>query len=89
MALATYLTRISGPFLVGFVQGNERLENCLAKLPGSILAALLAPLVFMSGTAEIVGAVGTLIVVYFTKNMPLSLIAGVGTVAMLRLFWGL
>ncbi|MFP4517718.1 MAG: AzlD domain-containing protein, partial [Desulfovibrionales bacterium] len=37
MALVTYLTRVIGPFLVPLVRGNQRLEGCLAKLPGSIL----------------------------------------------------
>lgn len=86
MGLVTYLTRISGPFLVSFVQGNQRLEYCLERLPGSILAALLAPLVFASGSAEVVGAVGTVIVALSIKNMPIALIAGVGIVALLRYF---
>lgn len=89
MALVTYLTRISGPFLVGLVQGNQRLELCLAQLPGSILVALLAPLVFAAGTAEIVAAAATLIVSVTTKNMPLALIAGIGTISAFRYVFGM
>ncbi|MFW6236218.1 MAG: AzlD family protein [Desulfovibrionales bacterium] len=43
MALVTYLTRVIGPFLVPLVRGNQRLEGCLAKLPGSILVVLRPP----------------------------------------------
>jgi len=89
MALVTYLTRISGPLLVSLVQGNQRLESCLTQLPGSILAALLAPLIFAAGTAEVLAAAVTLIVSVTAKNMPLALVAGVGTVATLRYFFGM
>lgn len=86
MAAVTYLTRISGPYLVRLVQGNQRLEACLERLPGSILVALLAPLVFASGSAEIVGAAVTVAVTLRTRAMPVALAAGVGTVAILRYF---
>lgn len=89
MALVTYLTRIGGPLLVRLVRGNRRLEGCLEQLPGSILAALLAPLVFAAGPAEVVAAGATLLVAVFVRNMPLALIAGVGTVALLRYGLGL
>lgn len=88
MALVTYFTRISGPWLVGLVKGNTRLEACLAQLPGSILTALLAPLVFAAGTAEIIAAAITLTVSVTLKNMPAALVAGVGSVALLRYFIG-
>jgi uncharacterized membrane protein len=89
MALVTYLTRISGPFLVPLVRGNQRLEACLAKLPGSILVALLAPLVFAAGPVEAVAAGVTLLVSLKTRSMPLALVAGVGAVAILRALFGM
>lgn len=84
MALVTYLTRICGPFLVRLVKGNHRLEACLAQLPASILAALLAPLVFATGPAEAVAAGITLVIAFKCKSMPLALMAGVCSVAFLR-----
>lgn len=89
MAVVTYLTRIGGPLLVRLVRGNSRLEGCLGQLPGSILAALLAPLVFAAGSAEVVAAGVTLLVAVFVRNMPLALVAGVGVVALLRHFAGM
>jgi uncharacterized membrane protein len=86
MAAVTYLTRISGPWLVRLVQGNQRVEACLSRLPGSILSALLAPLVFAVGTAEAVASGITLLVALRFKNMPLSLVAGVGSLIVLRHF---
>jgi uncharacterized membrane protein len=87
MAAVTYLTRISGPWLVRLVQGNQRLEACLSRLPGSILASLLAPLVFAVGTAEAVASGITLLMALRFRNMPLSLVAGVGSLVVLRHLW--
>ncbi|MGE4422872.1 MAG: AzlD family protein [Pseudodesulfovibrio sp.] len=84
MAAVTYLTRISGPWLVRLVRGNQRVEACLSRLPGSILAALLAPLVFAVGAAEAVASGITLLVALRFRNMPLSLVAGVGSLVVLR-----
>ena len=84
MAAVTYLTRISGPWLVRLVQGNQRVEACLSRLPGSILTALLAPLVFAVGTAEAVASGITLLVALRFRNMPLSLVVGVGSLVVLR-----
>lgn len=84
MALVTYLTRISGPWLVRLVQGNQRIEACLSRLPGSILAALLAPLVFAVGTAEAIASAITLLVSLRFRNMPLALVIGVGSLVVIR-----
>jgi uncharacterized membrane protein len=84
MAVVTYLTRISGPWLVRLVQGNHRVEACLSRLPGSILAALLAPLVFAVGAAEAMASAITLLVSLKFRNMPLALIAGVGSLVLIR-----
>ncbi len=84
MAVVTYLTRISGPWLVKLVQGNQRVEACLSRLPGSLLTALLAPLVFAVGTAEAIASGVTLLVSLKFKNMPLALVIGVGSLVLLR-----
>ena len=84
MAVVTYLTRISGPWLVRLVQGNQRVEACLSRLPGSILTALLAPLVFAVGTAEAVASAITLLISLKFRNMPLALIVGVGSLVLIR-----
>jgi uncharacterized membrane protein len=86
MAAVTYLTRVSGPWLVRLVQGNRRVEACLSRLPGSILTALLAPLVFTVGTAEAIASGVTLLVSLRFRNMPLALAAGVGSLVLLRHF---
>ncbi|MBG0789975.1 MAG: AzlD domain-containing protein [Desulfovibrionaceae bacterium] len=84
MALVTYLTRIGGPPLVRLVRGNRRMEACLARLPGSILAALLAPLVFAVGPAEAAASAVTLLVSVKFRSMPLALVAGVWAVVIFR-----
>ncbi|WP_316900562.1 AzlD domain-containing protein [Pseudodesulfovibrio indicus] len=84
MAAVTYLTRISGPWLVRLVQGNHRVEACLSRLPGSILCSLLAPLVFASGSAEIAASAVTLFVTVKVRQMPVALVAGVGSLVLFR-----
>lgn len=89
MALVTWLTRVAGPPLVRLVHGNQRLKRCLDTLPGSILAALLAPLVFAAGPAEVAGAAVSVLTFLASRNMPLTLLLGVGTVSGARFFLGL
>lgn len=84
MAAITYLTRISGPWLVRLVQGSPRVEACLSRLPGAILSALLAPLVFAVGPAEAAASAVTLLASLRFRSMPLALIMGIGSLAILR-----
>ena len=84
MAAVTYFTRVSGPWLVRLVQGNQRLEACLSRLPGSILSALLAPLVFAVGAAEAIASAITLFVSLRFRNMPLALVVGESSLLVLR-----
>ena len=78
MAMATYLTRVSG-FVIGpYLPRTGRLKNALDALPAAVLTAVVAP-ALMSGPAEICAALATILA---ARRLPtLAAIAiGVGTV---------
>jgi uncharacterized membrane protein len=84
MAIATYITRAGGLWLISRATVSPRLERCLRHLPGSILAAIVAPAVLTAGPAEAVAASCTVLVAALTQNLFLAIIAGVAVVWILR-----
>lgn len=85
MAVATYLTRISGYWLVS-KRGTPgpRVLAALNAVPGSVLAALIAPVALATGAAETIAAVVT---IGLATRLPAlaAVIGGATTVAVLRL----
>ena len=62
MALATYLTRAGGVWLVGRLRPSPRLEATLRQAPGAVLMAIVAPAVLQAGPAGIPAVAATLLV---------------------------
>jgi uncharacterized membrane protein len=85
MAVVTYLTRISGLWLVSHVTLSPRMKAWLDYLPGSVIVAIVAPVVLSTGPAESGAALVTALVMVRTRNLLLAMIAGVGVVWGLRL----
>ncbi|AMJ59040.1 AzlD family protein [Bosea sp. PAMC 26642] len=86
MALATYLCRISGVVLMGFIPLTPRVRRGLAALPGSIVVATVLPLVERLGLAAalaLVAAIGSMV---FRRSELLALIVGMGAVSAARAF---
>ena len=87
MAGATYFTRIAGFWLVRRVRLSGPLAGALAAMPGSILVALIAPVVLSTGPAETVAALVTVGLAW--RLPPLAAIAGgVAAVVALRALLG-
>src|SRR6478735_5356630 len=64
MAIATYLCRISGVVLMGFIPLTPHVRRGLAALPGSIVVATVLPLVERLGLAAalaLLAAVGSMV----------------------------
>ena len=55
MALATYLTRFAGFWLMGHVPVTLRVRRMLETLPGAIVVATVAPLVAKAGAPGLIG----------------------------------
>jgi uncharacterized membrane protein len=85
MALVTYVTRMSGFWLMSYVTLSTRMKAWLGYLPGTVIVAIVAPTVFSTGLAEAGAAVATVLVMARTRNVLLAMIVGIGAVWGLRL----
>lgn len=84
MAFVTYLTRIAGLWLMNRVTLTPRLKSGLNALPGAILVSIIAPSFFASGYRNAIAGLITAVVAYFSKSLLAAMIAGVGSVWILR-----
>jgi branched chain amino acid efflux pump len=85
MALVTYVTRMSGFWLISYVTLSTRMKAWLGYLPGTVIVAIVAPTIFSTGLAEAGAAVATVLVMARTRNVLLAMIVGIGAVWGLRL----
>ncbi len=86
MAIATYITRVSGFYLVSRVKVSGRLEIFLNAIPGAVLVSIVAPTVLASGPAESVASLATVLIAWKSKSLPLAMIVGVVMVWLLRFY---
>lgn len=84
MAVATYLTRVAGVWLVGFAATTPRLQRTLHHLPGSVLAALVVPAAIGADAARLAGVIAACIVMLVTRRALLALILGTVFAGLLR-----
>ncbi|HZD89284.1 MAG TPA: AzlD domain-containing protein [Pseudolabrys sp.] len=84
MAAAVYVTRAGGFWLIGRVPMSPRLERMLAALPGSIIAATIAPLLVHGGVSALSTALAALAVMLALRNDFAAVLAGVGAAALVR-----
>lgn len=84
MAAVTYLCRISGYGLMGFVPLTPAVRRGLAALPGSIVLATLVPLVEKSGPAAAIAIVAAVVAMIFSRREFVALAVGLVVVAGLR-----
>jgi uncharacterized membrane protein len=86
MALATYLTRVSGYWLMGHVPMTLRVRRMLETLPGAIVVATIVPLVAKAGAPGVIGIGATFAVMLLRRNEFLAVAAGLTAVALARAF---
>lgn len=84
MAVATYLCRVSGVFLMSRVSLTPIVERALLALPGSIVAATVAPIALTSGPAAMAGVVASIAAMRFVHNELAALVAGLAVAAVIR-----
>jgi uncharacterized membrane protein len=82
MALATYLTRIAGLWVVRFLKVEGRARAALDAMPPAILMAVVAPVAFATGPAESIAAAITAIAAF---RLPLVAAVAVGVAAVVAL----
>jgi uncharacterized membrane protein len=68
MAAATYLTRVSGYWLMGHIPMTRRVRRSLEVLPGAIMAATLVPIVAKVGTVALIAVVVAMVSMIIKRN---------------------
>ncbi len=83
MALVTVATRVSGLWIAGLIPRTGPAAAALRALPAAVLMSVIAPMVFLTGPAETLAAVLTMILAF---RLPLlaTVVAGVATVVLAR-----
>jgi uncharacterized membrane protein len=84
MAAATYLCRISGVAMMGFIPLTPHVRRGLAALPGSIVCATVLPLIERLGLAAglaLLAAIGSMVL---RRSELLALVVGMAVVAAAR-----
>lgn len=84
MALITYLTRVGGLWIMGFVSLTPRVEATLKALSGSVLVALVVPAAIHGGSAHVAAASIAALFAFLTGKPMLALCLGVAVAALGR-----
>lgn len=84
MAIATYLTRAAGLWLVGNVRITPRRQRALHHLSGSVLAALVVTAVARGDATTWPGVGAACLIMWITRRPLLALLLGVITTAAIR-----
>lgn len=84
MGAVTYGLRAGGYWLMGRVTLSPRMEAGLAYLPGAVITALVVPSAIEAGWPGIGGLVAVALAMRWRNNLFLALIAGIGTVWVIR-----
>jgi uncharacterized membrane protein len=82
MAIATYLTRVAGLWVVQFLRIEGRARAALDAMPPAILMAVVAPVAFATGPAETIAAAITALAAF---RVPLVAAVAVGVAAVVAL----
>jgi uncharacterized membrane protein len=84
MALATFLTRVSGLLLLDGVTLTGRVRAALDALPAAILMAVIAPTILTTGLAEAIAAALAAVAAFLRLPIIMVVIIGVASVVALR-----
>jgi uncharacterized membrane protein len=85
MALATYLCRAGGFYLMRFVRITPRVEAGLKVLPIALMGAILGPVAANGGPAEWVGLLVAIVAMRLSGNEFVAVELALASVAGLRL----
>ncbi len=83
MAVATYLTRVAGLWLLQLANVQGRARSAMDALPPAVLMAVIAPTVLATGPAETIAA-GVTLLAAFRLPLLAAVVIGVVSVVVLR-----
>lgn len=84
MAAAAYLTRIGGYWLIGRFNIGPLMRRFLDALPGAVIAATLAPILFKGGISALFAMIAGVLTMIVVRNDFAAVLAGVAAAALVR-----
>ncbi|SDG87284.1 AzlD family protein [Roseospirillum parvum] len=84
LAGGTFALRLGGYLIGARLPREGRWARAFTALPGCLLSALVATSLAQGGPPEWLAAGAALLVAMLTRNLPLTMLAGVGAVWLLR-----
>ena len=85
LAIATFSIRIGGVLLGQKLPNTGPWARALNSLPGCLIISLVSVLLLSGGPNEWIAGSIALAVAWFTKNLPLTMVAGIAAIYLLRL----
>jgi len=84
LAVATFSIRLGGILLGQKLPHTGPWARALNALPGCLIIALVSMLIFSGGLHEWIAGTVALLAALFTRNLPLTMFAGIVTIFLLR-----
>ena len=84
MAVATYLMRAGGFWLMGHLPPSARLRRMLEALPGTVTVATVVPIVAREGLTAALAVAAAAAVMMVRRNDFLAVLAGMAVAALAR-----
>ena len=84
MMATTVFTRFSGYWMMGRVTVTPRIRRMLEALPGSVVAALVAPVMVNEGWPAILAMIAVALMMMWRRNEFLALAVGLAIAAAMR-----
>lgn len=85
MAAMTYLVRVGGFWMMGHVTITPRVHRMLDALPGSVVAAIILPVVAKNGMPALLAVIAVIAVMMVRRNDFVAIGAGLAVAALARL----
>lgn len=85
MGIATYLTRLSGFYLLRGLNLTGRGKAALDALPPAVLMAVIAPVILTTGWAESIAAAITAVAAFRRLPLTVTIVIGIASVVLLRM----
>lgn len=82
--VTTYLTRLSGFYLLRGFNVSGPMKAALDALPPAVLMAVIAPVILATGWAESIAAAITAVAAFFRLPLAVTIIIGIVSVVALR-----
>ncbi|MFT4609180.1 MAG: putative membrane protein [Cellvibrionaceae bacterium] len=86
MAIVTLATRWGGIFIMDFVPINDRVQQFINAMSGSVLIALLTPLAINGDMGAKLALIATAITMLVLKKPLIAIAAGIVVAALVRQF---